>query len=300
MTFTLHQNFIANARGITFEDGGGVTWSLNSNSNQITANASGGGAVAGNPTASVGLAAVNGSAATWMRSDAAPALSQAIIPTWSGLHTFGAGLTVSAGAVTISTHTLALSANATVGGTNTGDQVLPTGANPSASVALSAINGTATTFMRSDAAPPINVAITPTWTGKHIWSTGNGNNVSLQVSGDVDIGVAGSSALSAAARAILYLNNTDAGIEFASAGSTQSYLYASTSELRIATLTNIPLNFYQNNSIAIAITGPTTTGTQTATFLATNKPGSATGAPVAWLPVKTAAGVTGYIPVFGA
>lgn len=44
-------------------------------------------------------------------------------------------------------------------------------ANPSASVGLTAVNGSATTFMRSDAAPALNVAITPTWTGAHIWST---------------------------------------------------------------------------------------------------------------------------------
>lgn len=42
----------------------------------------------GNPTASVGLTAVNGVAVTAMRSDAAPALSQSISPTWTGLHTF--------------------------------------------------------------------------------------------------------------------------------------------------------------------------------------------------------------------
>jgi hypothetical protein len=41
-----------------------------------------------NPSASVGLAAVNGSAATAMRSDGAPALDQAIAPTWTGHHTF--------------------------------------------------------------------------------------------------------------------------------------------------------------------------------------------------------------------
>lgn len=41
-----------------------------------------------NPTASVGLTAVNGSASTFMRSDAAPALSQGISPTWTGNHTF--------------------------------------------------------------------------------------------------------------------------------------------------------------------------------------------------------------------
>lgn len=48
-------------------------------------------ATGANPSASVGLAAVNGSAATWMRSDGAPALSQAIVPTWTGAHIFNAG-----------------------------------------------------------------------------------------------------------------------------------------------------------------------------------------------------------------
>jgi hypothetical protein len=41
-----------------------------------------------NPTATIGLTTINGSATTAMRSDAAPALSQAISPTWSGSHTF--------------------------------------------------------------------------------------------------------------------------------------------------------------------------------------------------------------------
>lgn len=42
----------------------------------------------GNPSVSVGLTAANGSATTYIRSDGAPALSQAIVPTWTGLHTF--------------------------------------------------------------------------------------------------------------------------------------------------------------------------------------------------------------------
>lgn len=48
----------------------------------------GGGPSAGNPTASVGLTAVNGSAGTFMRSDAAPPIDQAIAPVWTGTHTF--------------------------------------------------------------------------------------------------------------------------------------------------------------------------------------------------------------------
>ena len=42
------------------------------------------------PTASVGIATVNGVASTFMRSDAAPKISQGIAPTWTGIHTFSA------------------------------------------------------------------------------------------------------------------------------------------------------------------------------------------------------------------
>jgi hypothetical protein len=45
-------------------------------------------AVGANPSAQVGLSAVNGSAVTFLRSDGAPALSQSISPTWTGNHTF--------------------------------------------------------------------------------------------------------------------------------------------------------------------------------------------------------------------
>ena len=48
--------------------------------------------VAANPTAQIGTAASNGSAATFMRSDAAPALNLGITPTWTGLHTFSSGV----------------------------------------------------------------------------------------------------------------------------------------------------------------------------------------------------------------
>ena len=50
-----------------------------------------------NPSASIGLTAVNGSATSIMRSDAAPALSQAIVPTWTGLHTFSITSTITGG-----------------------------------------------------------------------------------------------------------------------------------------------------------------------------------------------------------
>lgn len=49
-----------------------------------------------------------------------------------------------------------------------------TGANPSASIGLSAVNGSAGTFMRSDAAPALSVSIAPTWTGQHTFASTSG------------------------------------------------------------------------------------------------------------------------------
>lgn len=57
---------------------------------QINAVVASGVTGAANPTGTIGLTAVNGSATTYLRSDGAPALSQSIAPTWSGTHTFTA------------------------------------------------------------------------------------------------------------------------------------------------------------------------------------------------------------------
>ena len=54
--------------------------------------------VGGNPTALVGLTPVNGAALTLMRSDGAPALSQAIVPTWTGTHLFEGPISSAVGA----------------------------------------------------------------------------------------------------------------------------------------------------------------------------------------------------------
>lgn len=48
------------------------------------------------PTGQVGTTSVNGTAGTYMRSDAAPAIDQGIEPTWAGQHTFQAGATLGA------------------------------------------------------------------------------------------------------------------------------------------------------------------------------------------------------------
>jgi len=73
---------------LTFVAGSNMTITTDNTAKTITFASSGGGGTPANPTASVGLSAVNGSATTYMRSDGAPALSQSIAPTWTGIHTF--------------------------------------------------------------------------------------------------------------------------------------------------------------------------------------------------------------------
>jgi len=55
-----------------------------------------GGAKSANPTAQVALSAINGTAATYMTSDSAPALNQAIAPTWTGTHIFAGNVIIEA------------------------------------------------------------------------------------------------------------------------------------------------------------------------------------------------------------
>lgn len=58
-------------------------------------------------------------------------------------------------------------------------------ANPSASLGLTAVNGSATTFMTSDSAPALSQAIVPTWTGAHIWSAAATFNSTASFTGAV-------------------------------------------------------------------------------------------------------------------
>lgn len=109
--------------------------------------------VGANPTATAGASFVNGVATTFMRSDAAPKVDSTIFQTI--LNFFPKGDTRWA---KIST--------------------LPTGANPTASLGLTAINGSSANFMRSDASPALSQAISPTWTNPHIFSNGFSSTLS--------------------------------------------------------------------------------------------------------------------------
>lgn len=93
---------------------------------------------------------------------------------WSALQTFSGGLTVSGGSLTLVAGSVAAAALSSVPwAIITGVPSSFSGlANPTASLGLAAINGVATTAMRSDAAPALSVAIVPTWTGLHTFSAG--------------------------------------------------------------------------------------------------------------------------------
>lgn len=49
---------------------------------------------------------------------------------------------------------------------------VPSGANPTGTIGLTAVNGSTSTFLRSDGAPALSQSISPTWTNVHIFSLG--------------------------------------------------------------------------------------------------------------------------------
>lgn len=162
------------------------------------------GVTSADPTATIGATAVNGVATTFMRSDAAPALP-ATLPALSGVNltalnasNLASGTTaVARGGTGVGTLTGVAKGNGTSAftaavsadvialwtGTCTASseylaadgtcQTVSAGAsggNPTASVGLTAVNGVATTFLRSDGAPALSQSIAPTWTGTHTFT----------------------------------------------------------------------------------------------------------------------------------
>ncbi len=130
------------------------------------------------PTNKVGLSALAGASTAAVPIDATFAIDQSIAPTWTGSHTFSNIITANAGAKIAGAGLQMGSPTGSDKGAGTinvasgfyvnGTQLQ--GANPTASAGLTAVNGTAVTYMRSDGAPALDVTIIPTWTGAHTWS----------------------------------------------------------------------------------------------------------------------------------
>ncbi len=118
----------------------GQRWFLEKSGQWAAIPAGGGSNVAGNPTATIGTAAVNGVASTYMRSDAAPAVPEASSSTFGIVKVDGSSITAVNGVISSS------------GGGGS------SGANPTATAGAVAVNGSASTFLRSDGAPAVAVA----------------------------------------------------------------------------------------------------------------------------------------------
>lgn len=170
MSFSLKSAFFANARGVTFQDGGGITWAFNASTNVLTATAAGGPGVG--TVTSVGLADASTSAIYAISGSpvvAAGTLTFTLKNQNANL-VFGGPGTGAAAQPTFRALVLADIPTAYPYANLSGAPAIPVGANPSASVGLAVVNGSAATFMRSDGAPALSQAISPTWTGNHIFA----------------------------------------------------------------------------------------------------------------------------------
>jgi hypothetical protein len=230
-----------------------------------------------NPTAAVGLSAVNGVATTYLRSDGSPALSQSIVPTWTGRHVFSA--VASSGLdypVEIASTVPGLMINDTNAGTNAGrsaflnngsqftllnyDDAGTTGreilkASRTGVAVTSLVFGNATdnnTFgFLGTGAVAFGGAISSTNTGGALSWFGPDNTAT---GANVSIGTNVASPQANASRGTLFVNGVnDSLISLGHNEGQDGFIYASSSELRVQAAAGIPLTFHSNAVIRSTI-----------------------------------------------
>lgn len=292
MTVKLTNNFLANARGLTLTDGGGIVWTINLATNAITAAGS-----AGAVLSSVGLA--DESTAPIYTIGSSPLIANGTLTLTLNTQSLGK---VFAGPVTGSpaqpTFRALVAADipqlaySSLSGTPT----IPSGANPSATVGLTAVNGSAATYMRSDGAPALSQSIAPTWTGGHTFSPASGQALTIN-------GAANSYCI------FLTASGTAGGAfgQFIRAG-TNSTDYALFVQNQAGTANfllvrgdgNVIIDGTAPGTAVLNLNTQATTGSKTASFSASNKPGTNNQTtPSTWLPLLLD-GTTYYIPAFAA
>src|SRR6185437_4609654 len=211
----LTSNFFKNARGLTIADGGGVTWSFNKNTNTLTVS---------------GLSGVGIAPGSVSNAD----LANMAANTLKGNNTAGPATPLD---LTVAQAQAMLS--------------VPGAANPTGSVGLTAANGTAATYMRSDAAPKLDVSIAPTWTGAHTFS---GNTLTHSIAGKLVI-------VTPSAGSALTVNGFAAGTAITVTDGTVTCLTTlASATLQFGTASNHDMSFFTNDNtwLTIAKTGAIT------------------------------------------
>lgn len=229
------------------------------------------GGTAANPSASVGLSAVNGSAITYMRSDAAPVLSQSIAPTWTGSHTFTTPTTFNSNIV--QTYSVNGSVTNTITNSNTG-----TAANAYLSIqdgtnslyfGARGLNNTSSVFGASASGGDAYIG---TGTAKKvIFGTNNLARFSIGSAGELLIGTALSSGTSGQ---VLTSNGSGAAPSWQSGATSSSGTFAITWS-GFSSAPSGTTGYYSIVGGQVCINIPSTTGTSNAATM------SLTGLPAA-------------------
>ncbi len=217
--------------------------------------------ITANPSGLIGMSAVNGTAATPLRSDGLHAIDPAIAPEWTASHGWADNAEVQLG---------------------TGDDLRLFHDGTDSWIR----NETGTLKLSASAVPRVSISSTRTTV------LGANGDFAMVVSADSTAGGAYGLFIQAGT------NSSDRAMQFVNIASRNMFNVRGDGKIIFSNATdNAPWQFDGTGTIQF---GGTTTGAQIATFTATNKPGSATASPIAWIPVLTAGGTQGYIPVFGA